>query len=447
MKVGPVSDDVLAMIRKPRGLPGRRKNMRSLWTLMALAWALVACGTPALVETTTPGNGVVESTVPIIADPTSTAPPTDGALEELAAARARWAAAGLQTYTYRFLDDCGECDQLPEQTAVVWDGRVVDPRGRTASVEDAFALIEQAITSGLDIEVAYDPQLGYPAEMWIDREARAYDGGTHLLFSELEPGLPGDEASIDAHRAAWTRWRENGPTAYEYDAQVVCDCEYEAIMHTEVVDGRIASFDFETPRSDEITVSPITIDQLFRDVESMLSGEIIDGTRVSGSALYDDEWGFPVWIGLDIEVVDLDGSSIDPPLPDRLVFAVSGLAPIGTNGLGDSESARATWDALGRDTYTYEIVFHDMEAAGFSHPLTVEVVAGEIVSVTQNGLEIRVVETEIPTIDDLFDMISLWTGDGSQVDVIYDIEHGYPSVVVAVHPDGSAFAVSVSLVD
>lgn len=55
-------------------------------------------------------------------------------------------------------------------------------------------------------------------------------------------------------------------------------------------------------------------------------GEAIDnGIRVSGSALYDGELGYPVWIELDLEVVGPNGSSIEPPLPDRMVFTVSGL--------------------------------------------------------------------------------------------------------------------------
>ena len=412
---------------------------------MVAGMLVTACGSqPGDIITTGSTDPAPDRTVePTEPTETTKADEPEGVAAEFEAARARWQAVGLDTYTYRFLDDCGECERLPEQSVVVWDGTVQDPLRRVSSVEEAFALIEQALSQGADVDVTFDPELGYPKDLWIDREARAYDGGIHLAFSALEPGLPGTPASLEAHRTARIRWQEAALASYEYSSAVICDCEYQVSMRTTVVDGRITDFESRTPEPTDISFSPLTIAQMFDDVEAFLSGEDFpdEGISVTGSALYDEEYGYPTWIGLDIEVTDPELAA-EAGLPSRLVMTVSDLQPLTPEPGSDIEKARTKWVAAGFDDYTFDIVFHDIDAGDYTEAFTVRVEAGEIVSVTEGGYEYPPGDVEVPTIEELFDTLENWRLAGRTFDAIYDVELGYPAVVITDEPEGS---VSISL--
>lgn len=114
-----------------------------------------------------------------------------GALEELETARQRWAAASLDSYHYVFHNDCGECDpsERRPREVVVRDAEPSGPGQHT--VEALFDRVEQAMVDGRSVEVSYHPDLGYPTNLAIDMEDRAFDGGTHWMASDLAPGLPG----------------------------------------------------------------------------------------------------------------------------------------------------------------------------------------------------------------------------------------------------------------
>jgi hypothetical protein len=407
--------------------------------VLIAAFALAACASQPI-DAPVPVDATVPVTTPGATNPnTVTTRQVDAGIEALERARARWATAGLETYSYRFVDDCGECEQLPMRLAVVWSGAVQDPLGRAVSVEEAFALIERALERGADVDVTYDEALGYPTDLWIDREARAYDGGTHLLFSDLEAGLPGEPASLEAHREARARWEAAGLTSYEYSSAVVCDCAYQVSMRTRVVDGLVTDFDTRTPEPTDITFSPLTIAQMFDDVEAFLSGEDFpdEGIRVTGSAHYDDEYGYPTWIGLDIEVIDAEAAA-EAGLPPRLVLTVSDLERLNPDPGGDLSAARAKWVAAGLDTYTFDIEFHDVVTADYSETLTVRVESGIIVSVSEDGTEYLPGDVEVPTVDELFDALGSWQLSGREFDAIYDSELGYPAVVVVTDdPEGT----------
>lgn len=104
----------------------------------------------------------------------------------LAGARSLWDEAGPDSYRFQFEDDCGECDpslRLPREVTVV-DGEASRPDQPT--VESLFELIGRAIDEGRTVKVEYHPELGYPSDIAIDMQARAYDGGTHLMVRGLE---------------------------------------------------------------------------------------------------------------------------------------------------------------------------------------------------------------------------------------------------------------------
>lgn len=142
---------------------------------MVIALVVSACGGPEA--------GSLMSATP-------ESPASVGALEELAAARQRWAEAALDSYHYVFRNDCGECDpsERRPREVVIRDGTPSGPRQHT--VEALFERVEQAIVDERSVEVTYHPDLGYPTDLAIDMEARAFDGGTHWMASDLGPGLP-----------------------------------------------------------------------------------------------------------------------------------------------------------------------------------------------------------------------------------------------------------------
>jgi hypothetical protein len=124
-----------------------RLSFRSFVALFAIgALGLVACK-----STTTPQGG-------------------------LATARARWAARGPDSYAVTVTRSC-EC--LPEASGsvrVTVKSKTVESRIYTSSgaavtaqyasafpsVEELFAMIDEAIRRGASVEVKYDPTLGYP---------------------------------------------------------------------------------------------------------------------------------------------------------------------------------------------------------------------------------------------------------------------------------------------
>lgn len=147
-----------------------RPSLRSsLALLLIVGFSLVACK-----STTTPQGG-------------------------LANARARWAARGPDSYAVTVTRSC-EC--LPEASGSVRvtvrtkavESRVYTSSGAAVaaqyapafpSVEELFVMIDGAIRRGADVQVKYDPVLGYPtrfaegdpaadAPLWVlsDLEAR-----------------------------------------------------------------------------------------------------------------------------------------------------------------------------------------------------------------------------------------------------------------------------------
>jgi Family of unknown function (DUF6174) len=124
-----------------------RHSLRSSLALFAIvAFALGACK-----STTTPQGG-------------------------LATARARWAARGPDSYAVTVTRSC-EC--MPEASGsvrVTVRSKTVESRTYTSSgaavaaqyasafpsVEELFVMVDAAIRRGADVQVKYDPTLGYP---------------------------------------------------------------------------------------------------------------------------------------------------------------------------------------------------------------------------------------------------------------------------------------------
>lgn len=397
--------------------------IRRVITMAALVIVAAGCGGGRVAgppSSSTTNAGTVTTTTDVFGD----------AAADLAAARARWAAAAPATHHYVFVDDCGECEPQSTQV-VVWDGERVSS-DEAPSVERLFGSIDDAIAAGRNVEATYD-ELGVPTEVWIDQEARAYDGGTHWVIQDFAARLPGEAASPEALQFAQTRWTEHRPTAYEFHTQIVCDCELAGALWTKVVGDRIVDHRIEVDT--EASLSPITIDEMLDDLAELLTtGLSADGVRVTGSAQFDAELGYPVWIGLDIAVQDPGGELAY--LPPRLAIVITDFAEVEPDaddafgsGLADLEEARGRWVTAGLDDYRYELSVHDLESADVSGVYTVAVEGGDLVTITEGGIPAETPPVPAYTIEEWFDLIALWTQSGIQVEALYDADTGHPVIV------------------
>ena len=108
---------------------------------------------------------------------------------ELDGARARWQSATLAGYEYGYHKYC-EChrESPPETVVTVRDGSVTAVRHRPAgstvevpaadknfqyywTVDGLFDLIAAALRRGVQVRAAYDAELGFPREIYIDYDA------------------------------------------------------------------------------------------------------------------------------------------------------------------------------------------------------------------------------------------------------------------------------------
>jgi hypothetical protein len=121
---------------------------------------------------------------------------------QLDGARARWQSAALASYEYGYHKFC-EChrEAPPETVVTVRGGSVTGVRHRPAggatevpaaeknfeyywTVDGLFALIASAQERGVQVRAAYDAELGFPREIYID-----YD--SNLIGDELDLRLTG----------------------------------------------------------------------------------------------------------------------------------------------------------------------------------------------------------------------------------------------------------------
>lgn len=121
---------------------------------------------------------------------------------DLDGARARWRSAALAGYEYGYHKFC-EChrESPPETVVTVHDGGVTAVRHRPAgstvevpaadknfqyywTVDGLFELIASALERGVQVRAAYDAELGFPREVYIDYDA-------NLIGDELDLRLTG----------------------------------------------------------------------------------------------------------------------------------------------------------------------------------------------------------------------------------------------------------------
>jgi len=116
--------------------------------------------------------------------------------DELSAARERWESSGIAFYEMRLERQC-EC--LPEWsgpievtvenrlvTSALFEGQPA-PEGSALTIDELFDEIEVSIARGVENEVTYHPDRGYPLTVRLDLDAMAVDGGLSLNVLGLAP--------------------------------------------------------------------------------------------------------------------------------------------------------------------------------------------------------------------------------------------------------------------
>jgi hypothetical protein len=120
--------------------------------------------------------------------------------DDLEEARQKWGRQGYTSYRFvvRQLCFCAP-DASGPFAVVVLDGRVASvtsavsgapatpPGTIPLTVPALFAAVEDAIDTADEVEVRYHPDLGYPAEIAIDRIRHAVDDEVTFLASDLTP--------------------------------------------------------------------------------------------------------------------------------------------------------------------------------------------------------------------------------------------------------------------
>ncbi|WP_251357792.1 DUF6174 domain-containing protein [Kangiella sp. TOML190] len=110
----------------------------------------------------------------------------------------KWQAHALQNYSVNFQRSCFCPREFVQPLKLtIADGKVttvMDSKSEavgeqvaqsTKTVSQVFAMIEKALDKAEQIEVKYDPQFGYPSQLFIDRSKRMADEEVRISFKDL----------------------------------------------------------------------------------------------------------------------------------------------------------------------------------------------------------------------------------------------------------------------
>ena len=123
-------------------------------------------------------------------------------------ARARWKSAAISSYEYGYNKYC-DChrESPPETVVTVRGGQVVGVRHRPVgftnevqaeqrnlqfywTVDGLFDLVAAALARGATVRASYDPQLGYPTQVYIDYDANFIGDELDVRLTAVTPLAP-----------------------------------------------------------------------------------------------------------------------------------------------------------------------------------------------------------------------------------------------------------------
>lgn len=367
----------------------------------------------------------------------TTRPPTVIATPaaDLAAARAMWASLGISDYTYQFTNDCGECDpgaRNPRRVAVLAQRVLSIGHADLLTVEEIFESIEQAVNNGRRVEVSYDPETGLPVDVQIDMDMRPVDGGTHWILEGLT-GLARVE-SVEELVEARLRWDAQDLNNYRFLMDVGCDCPERGTFDVTVVGDQVVEVIRLDTDSETDAVAPVTMNQTFDDLQEWFTDT---GTLMSEGVLDVDVRVDPV-LGYP-RLVKLKAAFLENAPPVTIVVTMELIGPIepgdlapqiDPKDLADLEQARSLWEKARLTDYRYTLTVHCNCPEDYVGPFEVTVRDLWSASATWKGEPLEPGRAAVYAIDDVFMMIERAIQEGTDVDVTYDLQLGYPQLVV-----------------
>ena len=428
------------VIGNSKALLMRLHSMRRVVLLTVIALVAAACG----------GGITRSSEPPPLAETTST---TVGSpqLDALADAKERWGAAAPDDYTVSQRDHCTGCASEPK-TLAVRDGEVVSLAStETERIEDVFTTIEESLRNGAEVEVEYHSEFGYPVRLVIDTDG---DGtpDIDLEFGDLA-AMP-VVASLGELLEAKRLWDAQHLDSYRFIFRADCTCPDGGTFEVEVRDGRVTATRPLDAAAETSDLSPGPLDSAFDDLEQWFTfpEDLINDGFLAVDVRMDPQFGYPRWFRIDASDIDDDHFAGDFTLIVT-VDVIEALEPVevvpdpdpdpeGTD-LVDLDAARSRWESAAIASYGFVLAVHCECPAEVSGPFEIAVRDGDVTSAvhlsdgsdsTAKGL----------TIDELFGVIALSIADGTDVDVVYDHDLGYPRRVI-IDPEAVAVDGGVAL--
>lgn len=195
----------------------------------------------------------------------------EGREAQLATARAKWAAQGVDEYALAIRQGFDVGVSIFDGTEVRGEGGVI------ATVDDLFSLAERAT------EVTFDREIGIPSRLEIE--------------GEPPWEIVGFESRDQVRRelsAARNAWSDGGISAYAFTYQHVCFCAGVPRIRASVENGIVLD---AVPVEDDrpVSIPPAkTMVEHFDTIEQLL-----DGVNASVTATFDARLGFPTSYSFD----------------------------------------------------------------------------------------------------------------------------------------------------
>lgn len=408
----------------------------------ALATVTVACGSdrPASGATPTPTPATTTQT-PVVPTPTTPVPnpqPSQSEVQKLLdSVVSRWNANRPTNYQFLFDRICF-CPQVDPILVTVNGGEIVSSTGQNngaptiqpLTVDQLFDRIQQALDSkdSRILGLEFERDLGYPIEVSIDQIVGAIDDEVSYKITQFQV-LP-DEIDITQLRrdldAATFRWFESGPQSYEFVFHWECFCPAESRLPVRVrVEGGqiVSTVDAVTGAA---VVAPggleyLTVLDLFGWISERLNRD-----PEFAALEFDTETGYPV------------NARFNPILllsDDEEAFFIQELTQIDTHvALQENlNEARARWDLMAPDYYTYRFNWSCFCIQDFTAAMTVTVELGEVTKVirVEDGQPVsEEFRDDFVTVDALFDRVQDAIDQGAaSIRAKFDPESGLPTEV------------------
>ncbi len=262
--------------------------------------------------------------------------------EQLTAARERWDAQGLTSYTFVMQVAC-DCPENGTVAVEVSGDRVVAVHGLDEAAQNAtftpttinatFDDLAEwfhdpaslALEGIIDVAVFADPVLGFPRRVTIEADELVglpagrpvkVDVTLDLVGASRSPDHPDiDEAAGADLARARSRWEDSRPTSYRFTVTNHCMCPAEFIgpFAVRVHGNQIVEVTRDGARVDATVAQVSTIDEMFEMIEAAID------SRVRVEIAYHPAFGYPEVVVIDVDAVAVDGG---------ISFSVGDLAPL-----------------------------------------------------------------------------------------------------------------------